>query len=38
LFDENGKAKKSLTAEIELQQKVNDELKIRMKALERDNL
>lgn len=38
LYEENTKAKKALTAEIELQQKTNEQLRVRMKALERDNL
>lgn len=33
LYEENGKAKKSMEAELELQNKVNEELRVRMKAL-----
>lgn len=38
LYEENVKAKKSMEAELELQSKTNEELRVRMKALERDNL
>lgn len=38
LYDENVKLKKSMEAELELQSKTNEDLRTRMKALERDNL
>jgi predicted RNase H-like nuclease (RuvC/YqgF family) len=38
LLEENENMKKTMTAEIELQTKANEELRVRMKALERDGL
>lgn len=38
LFEENTMLKKNLSTELELQIKTNEELRVRIKALERDNL